>query len=309
MDDPEGARRRRRGRRPSQQLPAMEAAPAAGTDVGAAGIPEGGGVGGDMGVDDGMIKPPAGRPPSPPGSRASRREKRLSTPKKPPRPEGAINDGLSKAAAALMSMGKESTVAPSANLPAETTGYFLVMATGQLESGQFLHYDNLYCKYSFSYGRDWEVRDGLENGLTQISTKSLDGEQLVVWNFPIEITFKSTNAFGWPQINISVYSIDSLGRDLVRGYGSMHLPIASGRHTQYLRMFKPESTSKLQQLTSWLSGMPPEFIDPKFTSKGEGREVTRVKSHGAVKIRLDITMKELTTFGYTNTVGKEHIVR
>ena len=34
---------------------------------------------------------------------------------------------------------------------------------------------------------------GLEEGATQLSTKY---DELVVWNFPVEATFKSTNPFG-----------------------------------------------------------------------------------------------------------------
>ena len=49
-------------------------------------------------------------------------------------------------------------------------------------------------------------------------------DQSVVWNFPIDVSFKSTNAHGWPRMSISVYGVDSLGRDVVRGYGSVLIP-------------------------------------------------------------------------------------
>jgi hypothetical protein len=44
-----------------------------------------------------------------------------------------------------------------------------------------------------------------------------------------QVTFKSTNAFGWPQLVLSVFCVDSLGRDIVKGYGCTHLPISAGR--------------------------------------------------------------------------------
>ena len=91
-----------------------------------------------------------------------------------------------------------------------------------------------------------------------------------MWNFPLDVTFKSTNAFGWPQarlcsihwafarawhdraqhvhgtcqtggppshahgvavsqVVVSVYGVDALGRDVIKGYGSMHLPTCAGR--------------------------------------------------------------------------------
>lgn len=37
---------------------------------------------------------------------------------------------------------------------------------------------------------------GLEEGITQITKKSQDERQQFVWNFPIDVTFKSTNPHG-----------------------------------------------------------------------------------------------------------------
>ena len=49
-----------------------------------------------------------------------------------------------------------------------------------------------------------------------------------VWNFPIDVAFKSTNVSGWPTIILSVYGFDFLGRDVIRGYGSLLLPTVPG---------------------------------------------------------------------------------
>ena len=37
------------------------------------------------------------------------------------------------------------------------TGGFQIMATGQVESGDFGGVDNLYCKYSYLVGKDWRI--------------------------------------------------------------------------------------------------------------------------------------------------------
>lgn len=44
----------------------------------------------------------------------------------------------------------------------------------------------------------------MDTGLTQIARLSSSGDPVVTWNFPIDISFKSTNAYGWPRITISV---------------------------------------------------------------------------------------------------------
>lgn len=85
---------------------------------------------------------------------------------------------------------------------------------------QFPGFDDLYCKFCFVYGQDWvpaAVRprsvppaaraaqgrahtalspQGLEEGISQITSKSDVAPTTFVWNFPIDITFKSTNPSG-----------------------------------------------------------------------------------------------------------------
>ncbi|XP_045680591.1 B9 domain-containing protein 1 isoform X2 [Phyllostomus hastatus] len=149
---------------------------------------------------------------------------------------------------------------------------FLLMVNGQVESAQFPEHDDLYCKYCFVYGHDWAPTAGLEEGISQITSKSHDVRHSLVWNFPIDVTFKSTNPFGWPQIVLSVYGPDVFGNDVVRGYGAVHVPFSPGRHKRTIPMFVPESTSTLQKFTSWFMGRRPEYTDPKVVAQGEGRE-------------------------------------
>ncbi|XP_069501772.1 B9 domain-containing protein 1 isoform X1 [Ambystoma mexicanum] len=181
---------------------------------------------------------------------------------------------------------------------AGTPSVFLLMVTGQIESAEFPEFDELYCKYCFVYGLDWAPTTGLEEGISQITSKSHGAQQDLVWNFPIDITFKSTNPHGWPQIVVSVYGPDVFGNDVVRGYGAVHVPFTPGRHKRTLPMFVPESTSKLQKFTSWFMGRRPEFTDPKVVAQGEGREVTRVRSQGSVTISFNVVTKDMKKLGY-----------
>ncbi|KAF5911938.1 hypothetical protein HPG69_015916, partial [Diceros bicornis minor] len=163
---------------------------------------------------------------------------------------------------------------------------------------QFPEYDDLYCKYCFVYGQDWAPTAGLEEGISQITSKSQDVRQALVWNFPIDVTFKSTNPYGWPQIVLSVYGLDVFGNDVVRGYGAVHVPFSPGRHKRTIPMFVPESTSKLQKFTSWFMGRRPEYTDPKVVAQGEGREVTRVRSQGFVTLLFNVVTKDMRKLGY-----------
>ncbi|KAM8845375.1 B9 domain-containing protein 1 isoform 2-T2 [Spinachia spinachia] len=162
----------------------------------------------------------------------------------------------------------------------------------------FPEYDNLYCKYCFVYGHDWAATSGLEEGITQITCKGRQSSHKLIWNFPLETTFKSTSPSGWPQLVVSVYGPDVFGNDVVRGYGATHIPITPGQHTRIIPMFVPEPTWRLQKFTSWLLGRRPEYTDPKVVAQGEGREVTRVQSQGFVTVSFHIITKDMKKLGY-----------
>lgn len=143
---------------------------------------------------------------------------------------------------------------------------FFVQCTGQIVSGEFGPVDYLYCRYTFSFGNDWTITSGLDTGLSQTSCKNMaNSEELIIWNFPIDISFSTTNVYGWPRIAISVYGIDFMGRDVIRGYGSALIPLSSGQHQLEIDMFNPLATSYLNDFVSWMMGNPPE-VRPLRTS-------------------------------------------
>ncbi|XP_072772062.1 B9 domain-containing protein 1 isoform X2 [Nerophis lumbriciformis] len=162
-------------------------------------------------------------------------------------------------------------------MAASNPSVFLLSVNGQIESADFPSYDNLYCKYCYVYGQDWIPTTGLEEGITQITCKGSQASHKLIWNFPLDVTFKSTNPSGWPQLVVSVYGPDVFGNDVVRGYGATHIPITPGH---------------------WLMGRRPEYTDPKVVAQGEGREVTRVCSQGFVTVCFSIMMKDLKKLGY-----------
>lgn len=155
------------------------------------------------------------------------------------------------------------------------SSFFSVNITGQLESGMFPNSESLYSKITLVCGADWVVVSGIEEGITQISMANYTSSNVYqesIWNFPIDCVYKSTNVYGWPQLIVSVYGTDFLGRDVVKGYGCMRIPLKSGRFSKRISMIRPMATSPLNEFLSWITGRLPEFIDSKFVSKGDGRE-------------------------------------
>ena len=48
-------------------------------------------------------------------------------------------------------------------------------------------------------------------------------------------------------------------------------------------------------------------MDPRVVAKGEGREVTRVKSQGHVRVMFNIITKDLAKLGYDTSLTQENV--
>lgn len=84
---------------------------------------------------------------------------------------------------------------------------------------------------------------------------------------------------------------------------AQHVPTAAGRYNLKVRLYKPVASSLLQQLISWANGMPPEFVDPRFPTQTEGREVVRAKSTGYAIVSLNVMTRNMEHFGYATGAG------
>ena len=71
------------------------------------------------------------------------------------------------------------------------SSHFMVTIAGQIETGFIESFENVYVKFCFAYGADWQVIGGAEDGITQVAKIAQDEQHLFVWNFPIDISFKS----------------------------------------------------------------------------------------------------------------------
>lgn len=80
----------------------------------------------------------------------------------------------------------------------ETDNIFHLNISGQIESAYFsIKPDSktIFCRYDIVSGSDWELISGLKSGVTQNSSAGNDSKK-IVFNMPLEFTFKSTNPYG-----------------------------------------------------------------------------------------------------------------
>ena len=71
---------------------------------------------------------------------------------------------------------------------------------------------------------------GQLNGQSQYACRGEGNFDYFVWNMPFEFGFRSLNPSGWPQIVITCVYPDFLGREVIKGYGVVHIPTQPGRY-------------------------------------------------------------------------------
>ncbi|CEG37004.1 b9 domain-containing protein 1 [Plasmopara halstedii] len=195
-------------------------------------------------------------------------------------------------------MPETKTSTPLSMQVAQPASGFQLICSGEVESVHYPGVTNVYCRYSITHGVDWRVLHGAENGLSQIAYLGRNEDEILL-NFPIDVSFKSTNPFGWPRLVLSLYGLDGLGRDVVRGYGSIAFPVTPGCSRLEVPLFRPISSSRIQQFVAWFTGSPPEYFDSKFIAQSDSREVTRVTSAGKVRVLLNVATYGMKQYGYT----------
>ena len=80
--------------------------------------------------------------------------------------------------------------------------FFYLGITGQIESGEFNGRDGLAVKFDMVAGGRWKLVQGNNTGISQHGFRGQGGNRRIVWNFPFELTYASTNVKEWPQIVI-----------------------------------------------------------------------------------------------------------
>jgi len=116
---------------------------------------------------------------------------------------------------------------------------------------------------------------------------------------PFECSFRSLNPSGWPQLVVTCVYPDFLGREVIKGYGVVHVPTTPGRHERTIQIFSPLTSSVMLKFFGFLVGQRAELINaPKVVASGDGREITRTKAEGSIKIVFQVTLRDMEKFGY-----------
>ncbi|XP_034488756.1 B9 domain-containing protein 1 [Drosophila innubila] len=190
-----------------------------------------------------------------------------------------------------------------------TASYFSLCITGQIVSATFpLGPDKefIFCRYELIAGPDWQLASGPQHGLTQMSTnKSGHFNDKIVFNMPIEVTYKSTSPFGWPQILISVYGQSGARDESLLGYAHVHLPVFGSRpqdeqssSLNKVPILTPRCQNMIGDVTSWLLRRQPELKDPKVLLDNLQSKGLSIESYGTLELQLHTIMRGAHKLGY-----------
>ncbi|GMR32268.1 hypothetical protein PMAYCL1PPCAC_02463, partial [Pristionchus mayeri] len=181
--------------------------------------------------------------------------------------------------------------------PSSSNSSFIVVITGQVESGYFPSIPSLYIRSSYhsssSFG--WQKLAG-EDALSTCCSIPNNGRFVV--DLPLSATFKGSSPFRWPQLVFSCYGMDPFGHDVCRGYGACSIPTLPGSHTREVACFTPEASSTIQSMVGWVTGRRPEFVDPTIVAQEDGREVTRVRSQGILHVKINVMIRGTKQMGF-----------
>ena len=185
------------------------------------------------------------------------------------------------------------------------TLFFRLYVQGIIEYGNFVNFGNIMgttpikIKSEFVFGKDWDKEDGNLTEETQFTFKGDGTYNYYSFNKQFEISFRSTNPFGWPQLVLICCSVDNDGNELVEGYGCVHVPTNTGRHERRIHIFSTLHESKWQEkLFGYSTKKKNEVTNAsQVISSGQGREISRVRCDGWVKVIFQVSFRDMDKFG------------
>ena len=141
--------------------------------------------------------------------------------------------------------------------------------------------------------------DGAATGQTQTALAAADdggssgsGELAALWEHPVDVHFSCASLTGWPQLLVTLWRQDSMGRNEVCGYGGARIPACSGLHQLELACWRPEGSLLQEVSAAFLGGGLPHLTDSTMVAHPEGRRhAIATSSAGVVSVELNVLCK------------------
>ena len=229
----------------------------------------------------------------------SQSQKRKPLPKRVNANQPAINQISSKNDSQMQSkiITKRSNIYQSMN--SQPTSLFFMDAQGVIKDGTFSEDDSIFLKYDIFFGEEWKLINGQNSGQSQYACLGEGTNNYFVWNMPFSIRLNCSEPYSWPQLVVSCFCPDFMGREVIKAYGMCHFPTTPGLHERNLSMFSPISSDGMVGLNEFFYGKKAELIDaPKLMALGKGREILRTKSEGNISVKFNVQLEDMDKCGF-----------
>ena len=180
--------------------------------------------------------------------------------------------------------------------------FFRLFISGSIEYGNFNGEEPIKINYEFVSGEKWAKEDGLIKGFTQYSCKGEGIYNYYSYGLNFEISYRSTDPYGWPQLVLNCFTVDSDGNEIIKGYGCVHVPTSTGRHKRKINIFRAtENESFCGKFFGYNASSNDDknndVSEPKVIASGKEREISRANCEGFINVTFQVVFRDVDKFG------------
>ncbi|KAI1293838.1 B9 domain-containing protein 2 [Halotydeus destructor] len=165
---------------------------------------------------------------------------------------------------------------------------------GQLVGGTGFSNSRLSCKWTLRQGTNWNIVEGLTEGITQQDDPQAGN--FSYWCHPLDIHFLTSGIQGWPKLELEVWQQNVYGKSSLAGYGFVHLPSQPGFQRLECHTWKPVGDYRDQLYSLFTSGSL-VLSNSNLVHDGSDRHQLQTQASGIVVLELYTVIKNFDRFG------------
>jgi hypothetical protein len=166
-----------------------------------------------------------------------------------------------------------------------------------------------YCRWRLVAGGAWSLRGGCARGHSQSSRAGGwgggggGGGGGLCFDAPVDAWLRTSSLVGWPQLLLSVWSVDAHGRHALAGYGLARVPPGAGAHALEVACWRPEGSRAQEGAAAFLDARV-QLTDTAAVYAAGARHLLATASAGSVLVELQVLLRGLEERG-VETAGPE----
>lgn len=177
--------------------------------------------------------------------------------------------------------------------------FLSVYVSGTVLSGDGFGSPCGYCRWKLHAGPAWTLLRGATEGQShQVNADPCTGSTpgRLVFAATMDAALACNSLVGWPQLLLSVWTVDAHGRHALAGYGVARLPAGGGAHALEVACWRPRG-SFVQEAAAAFLGAPPVLADPADALNARNRHRLATASTGTVLVEINMLLRGFEELG------------